>query len=240
MIINYQYISRIEDSKTLGKVVHINLFANKTCTFDCLYCGDGPTINKMVSRVLLFPLNNVTSEIQDYIEKNGEPNYLWYSCKGEPTLYLFFGRINQTIKRLYPKIKIGTWTNGALLNREDVFEELRNCDFVIIGLDTVIKEEFMRLNRPHESVNFEILLTSIKKFKENYSGKLWIHTAFLKDFNDNPGNIDKLEDFLNTIVPHTFFVSFSEKGATEPLPDDFKLMIKEKFKDLEFKFKLDK
>ena len=155
-------------SEKWGKTLHVNLFKKKTCSYDCVYCGDGPTELKTIERVFTAPLNLIYSEITDYIESNGKPDSIWYSCKGEPTLYVFYGPLNKKIKADYPNVKLISWTNCTLMCREDVCDALKLCDMIIADLDTVIEKEFLKINRPHEKLKIDEILTSLKEFRKGY------------------------------------------------------------------------
>ncbi|MHA1442390.1 MAG: radical SAM protein [Candidatus Heimdallarchaeota archaeon] len=222
----YAFVKQCDDSKWFGKRLHVNFFKKKTCTFDCVYCEDGPTNTKVVQRVHLFPASRVFEEISDHIEKNGEPDYVWYSCMGEPTLCLALGDLNKMIKENFPKVKIGSWTNCTLLYRKDVREELSTCDFVIADLDSVNDNDFYMINQPHEKIKLDLILASLKQFREEYKGKLWIHSVFIKGYNDSPESIDALIDYLKEVNPTSYYVSLPNRFS--PLAENFKETLEEK------------
>lgn len=232
---DYQYI-RFSESKRFGKCLHINFFKRKTCSFDCVYCSDGNTELKTIERVFTGPVNMIFQEVSDFIDKNGEPDYIWYSCKGEPSLYLLFGTLNKKIKETYPKVKLASWTNCSLLNREDIRNDLKYCDFIIADLDGVIDENFQKINRPHPMLKLDEILSSLKQFRSEFKGKIWIHTVFLKDFNDSDESISALKDYLIDIKPNSFFISLGSIGAEGPLPDEFKINLEKQLASLPFKY----
>ena len=229
---SYDFIKKCEDSKWFGKCLHVNFFKKKTCTFDCVYCGDGPTNTKVLQRVYLFPAIKVFEEINDYISKNGEPDYIWYTCMGEPTLCLSLGNLNKLIKEAFPKVKIGSWTNCTLLYRKDVREELGNCDFIIADLDSVIDNDFYLINQPHEKLKLDLILASLKQFSEEYKGKLWIHSVFIKGYNDSPKSIDAFIEFLKEVNPTSYYVSLPNRFG--PLAEGFKESLEEKLTKASF------
>lgn len=222
----YTFIRKSEDSKWFGKCLHVNFFKKKTCTFDCVYCGDGPTNTKVIQRVHLFPASRVFEEISDYIEKNGQPDFIWYSCMGEPTLCLALGSLNKLIKENYPDVKIGSWTNCTLLYRKDVREELSTCDFVIADLDTINDNDFYLINQPHENVKLDLIIASLKKFKTEFKGTLWIHSVFIKDFNDSQESIDGMIEYLKEVKPASYYVSLPTRFGS--LEEGFKETLEEK------------
>ena len=228
----YIFVKKCEESKWFGKCLHVNFFKKKTCTFDCVYCIDGPTNTKVTQRVYLFPPARVFEEINDYIEKNGEPDYVWYTCMGEPTLCLSLGDLNKLIKEAYPNVKIGSWTNCTLLYRKDVRAELGSCDHVIADLDSVIDNDFYLINQPHEILKLDLILASLKQFRKEYNGTLWIHSVFIKDYNDSTKSIDALIEYLKEVNPNSYYVSLPERFG--PLDEGFKETLEEKLADASF------
>lgn len=232
---DYQFI-KFRDSDRWGKCIHIDLFKKKTCSFDCVYCGDGPTEFKTIERVFTAPVNRIFQEVSDHIEKNGEPDHIWYSCKGEPTLYVFFGSLNKKIKAAYPNVKLASWTNCTLMCREDVCEALNLCDFLIADLDSVIDEFFQLINRPHERLKLDEMLASLLEFRNGYKGTFWLHTVFLKDFNDSNVSINALKKHLLKLKPDLFFISLADRGAEGPLHEEFKANLEKQLADMPFKY----
>lgn len=233
--LEYQFI-RTGESERWGKCLHINLFKKKTCSFDCVYCSDGPTEFKTLERVFTAPVNRIFQEVSDHIEKNGEPDYIWYSCKGEPTLYVLFGSLNKKIKTTYPNVKLASWTNCTLMCREDVYEALNLCDFLIADLDGIIDEHFQLINRPHKTLKLDEMLASLLEFRKGYKGTFWLHTVFLKDFNDSNESIKALKKYLMKLKPDSFFISLGERGAEGPLPDEFKMNLEKQLEKMPFKY----
>lgn len=232
---DYQFI-KFRDSDRWGKCIHIDLFKKKTCSFDCVYCGDGPTEFKTIERVFTAPVNRIFQEVSDHIEKNGEPDHIWYSCKGEPTLYVFFGSLNKKIKAAYPNVKLASWTNCTLMCREDVCEALNLCDFLIADLDSVIDEFFQLINRPHERLKLDEMLASLLEFRNGYKGTFWLHTVFLKDFNDSNVSINALKKHLLKLKPDLFFISLADRGAEGPLHEEFKTNLEKQLADMPIKY----
>ncbi|NPE10018.1 MAG: hypothetical protein GNW80_17190 [Asgard group archaeon] len=182
------------------------------------------------------PVNRIFQEVSDHIEKNGEPDHIWYSCKGEPTLYVFFGSLNKKIKAAYPNVKLASWTNCTLMCREDVCEALNLCDFLIADLDSVIDEFFQLINRPHERLKLDEMLASLLEFRNGYKGTFWLHTVFLKDFNDSNVSINALKKHLLKLKPDLFFISLADRGAEGPLHEEFKANLEKQLADMPFKY----
>jgi len=236
MLLEYQFIS-FRESERWGKCLHINLFKKKTCSFDCVYCGDGQTELKTVERVFTGPVNRIFQEISDYIEKNGVPDYIWYSCKGEPTLYVFYGSLNKKIKAAYPDIKLASWTNCTLMYREDTCEALNLCDVIIADFDGVVDEDFQKINRPHEKLNIDEIAAQLLEFRSQYPGEFWLHTVFLDGFNDSKESLTALIKYLKKLAPDTFYITLGQ--IDEPLSEEFKKNLEKQLEKMPFKYQYD-
>lgn len=58
-------------SRRFGWSLGIDLTPYKTCSFDCVFCQLGRTINKTVSRKEYFPTDDIISEIGDWLKAEG-------------------------------------------------------------------------------------------------------------------------------------------------------------------------
>lgn len=227
----YNHIKRIEGSDYFGSYLSIDLFNMKTCTFNCIHCRAGPTINQIPQRVYLYPVTKVLDEIKDSIANNGKVDYIKYSHRGDQTLYVLFGSLNKKIKEEFPNIKIATCTNCSMLSREDIFSELKNVDIVIASLDSVIDEEFRRINRPLEKITLTSILNNIKKFSSEYNGKLWINSVILKGYNDSEESLTKLKHYLDELQPDNFLITFDTIISENVIDQNFKLKLVDLFVD---------
>lgn len=228
---DYKHIKRIEGSDDFGSYLTVDLFNMKTCTFNCIHCRAGPTINQIPQRAYLYPVTKVLDEIKDSIKNDGKVDFIKYSHRGDPTLYVLFGSLNKKIKEEFPEIKIATCTNCSMLSREDIFNELKNVDIVIASLDSVIEEEFRKINRPLEKISLSSILNDIFKFGSVFNGKLWINTVLLKGYNDSKDSLAKLKQYLDKLQPDNFLITFDTIVSTDNFDRDFKLQLVDLFVD---------
>jgi len=194
----------------------------------------GNTTRQIIEREEFFPPEDIFREIDDFIKRKGEPNYVWLKGSGEPTLYSGFKRLTQLIKENYPKLKIGTWLNGSLLHREDVRSDFSICDLIVVHLDTINPKQFLKIARPHKDVKLPNIIKGIRLFKKNYKGKYDISSVFLSSINANEKNLEGLKDFLLEINPDLYIVQEFSNEKFKPIPEEFKAKIKEIFSGLPF------
>lgn len=227
----YKHIKRIEESEHFGTFLQIDLFNVKTCTFNCIHCRAGPTKNQIPQRVFIYPVNKILKEINDNIENFGKVDYIKYSHRGNPTLYVLFGKLNKEIRVAHPDIKIATCTNCSMVEREDIYNELIKVDLVIVGLDSVCNEEFQKINRPLEQINLEVLLQNLLRFRKDYRGYFWVNTVLLKDFNDSDQSISSMKDYLQKLQPDNYLITFETTDTSELFSLEFKTKLVEAFVD---------
>jgi len=128
----------------------------------------------------------------------GYADYLTFVSDGEPTLDKRLGSTIHQMKNL--GIKIAVFTNGSLLWRKDVREDLKKADLVSVKIDSVMPLVWEWINRPHCSLKLERILEGILKFAGEYRGKLLTETMLVRT-NVAQMNIRYLREFLARVKP---------------------------------------
>ncbi|MFX1468951.1 MAG: radical SAM protein [Promethearchaeota archaeon] len=236
--IEYKYLKELRQDEFFGIRLPVDFNPPKTCSFNCVYCPLGNTTRQIMDREEFFPPEDIFREIYDYIEKNGEPDYVWLKGNGEPTLYSGFKRLTQLIIQNYPGLKIGSWLNGSLLYREDVRSDFSICDLIVLHLDSSTPKEFLKISRHHKDVKFYNVIEGIKLFKNNFKGRLGISTVFLRNINANEKNLKGLKELVLEISPDFYLIQESNDEKFKPLTEEFKAKIKEIFSDLPFQVRI--
>ena len=206
----------------------------KTCSFNCVYCPLGKTTRQIIEREEFFPPEDIFREISDYIEKNGEPDYVWLKGSGEPTLYSGFKRLTQSIKQISPNLKVGSWSNGSLFKIEDVRTDFSICDLVVIHLDSSMPEELLKISRHHKKVKFNDLIDGIRLFKKSFKGRFGISTVFIDNINTNEKNLEGLRNLLIEINPDFYMIQEFNSEKFKPLTEEFKAKVELTFSTLPF------
>ncbi|HBO43222.1 MAG TPA: radical SAM protein, partial [Planctomycetaceae bacterium] len=158
-------------SRRLGRSLGVDLVPFKTCSYDCIYCQLGPTNCRTVERREWVPLNDVLRELKSKL--NPPPDYITLSGSGEPTLY---SRLDELINRIkdMSDVPVAVLTNGSLLWRDDVRRQLAAADLVMPSLDAGNPATFELVNRPHEAIAFEQMLSGLIAFRQSYRGRFWL------------------------------------------------------------------
>jgi wyosine [tRNA(Phe)-imidazoG37] synthetase (radical SAM superfamily) len=204
-------------SRRLGKSVGINNIPPKICTYSCVYCQLGKT-KKMITYRCLFhdPITLVEETKVKLINaqsNNDSIDYLTIVSAGEPTLDAKLGLL---IDRLRPLgIKIAVITNSTLLNRPDVRHDLCKADWVSVKIDTLDEKTWRKIDRPHNSISFDVMLDGICSFAKMFTGRLVTETMLIKDLNDDSRQIEKTADFIRGIECATAYLSIPTRPPAQ-------------------------
>ena len=125
-------------SRRLGRSLGINNIPPKVCTYSCIYCQVGRTLDMQVERRSFYNPDDIAAEVREKVEKAkavGESiDYLTFVPDGEPTLDANLGREIELLRPL--GLKIAVISNGSLITRTDVRDELMQADWVSLKVDS--------------------------------------------------------------------------------------------------------
>ena len=196
-------------SRRLGNSLGINNIPPKVCTYSCVYCQIGKTITLHCERQAFYRIDDIAREVKEKvneIRKRGtEIDYLTFAPDGEPTLDINLGKIIELIRPL--NIKIAVITNGSLINRKDVREDLQKADLVSLKLDAATRKNWLRTDRPYKSLDLKAILDGMLVFKAIFKGEIITETMLLKGMNDSYEEIRKIADFLKLLKPTKSYIS---------------------------------
>ncbi len=187
-------------SRRLGLSLGVNLIPYKVCTFNCVYCELGKTTELTVERRPYYNADDIESSFTEYIKRVKKIDYVTFSGSGEPTLNTELSKVIGFVKEHY-NYRIAVLTNGSLMFRKDVREDLALADVVIPSLDTVKENTFKKLNMPHNSLTVGSMIDGIARFAEDFAGDVWLEVLFVNGFNDSDEELASLIDALKIIKP---------------------------------------
>jgi wyosine [tRNA(Phe)-imidazoG37] synthetase (radical SAM superfamily) len=165
-------------SRRLGRSLGIDLVPFKTCTYDCLYCQLGRTTNKTVDRREYVSVDAVMEELKRELAAGVPPDAITLSGSGEPTLHDAIGNLVEKIKSM-ANIPLAVLTNGSLLWMDDVQDALMAADLVLPSLDAGDEYTFRYVNRPHENISLERVVSGIAAFTRRFPGEVWLEVFLL-------------------------------------------------------------
>jgi len=187
-------------SRRLGRSLGIDVLPFKTCSYDCIYCQLGRTTNRTVERKEYVPLEEVIEEVRRKLDSGVETDYISIVGSGEPTLYSRLGALISGIKTM-TDTPVAVITNGSLLWRDDVVDDVIEADLVIPSLDAVNAAGFARVNRPDPAIGFEEMVDGLAAFRERYAGQIWLEVFLLGDVAATDEAIAELAGHIARIRP---------------------------------------
>jgi wyosine [tRNA(Phe)-imidazoG37] synthetase (radical SAM superfamily) len=196
----FKYIYGPVDSRRLGSSLGVDVVPFKICTYDCTYCQLGRTTDKTIELNEFVPLDDVVAEIERKLKLPQKYNYISISGSGEPTLYSRIGELINRIKDL-TRLPVAVLTNGSLLFRKDVQDDLMGADLVLPSLDAGNRRTFKLVNRPHWELDFDTIVEGIMRFTECFPGVVWLEVLLLEGTTGTELEVEKIADLAELIGP---------------------------------------
>ncbi|MBE9512583.1 MAG: radical SAM protein [Chloroflexi bacterium] len=214
-------------SRRLGYSLGINNIPPKKCSYSCVYCQVGNTLDMRVERENFYKSGDIAQAVREKVsqlkEKEEPIDYLTFVPDGEPTLDVNLGQEIELLKPL--GIKIAVITNASLIWREDVRQDLQKADWVSLKVDSVSEEIWRRVNRPKKSLKLGAIFDGMLKFASIFSGELAIESMLIQGINDSGEEIEKIAGFLAGLKPKVAYLAIPTRppakrgirAASEPV-----------------------
>ena len=200
-------------SRRLGLSLGINVIPYKICSYNCVYCEAGKTTKLTVERESFFDPSKIEREFIENVNKMGKIDVVTFSGGGEPTLNKDLGRLIRFIKD--KGFRVAVLTNGSLMFREDVREDLMDADVVIPSLDAALNDSFIKINRPHGSLRIKRIIDGLAEFCKDFKGEVWLEVLLAKDLNNSKEDLEALSDAINKIKPSKVQVGTVDRPPAE-------------------------
>ena len=213
-------------SRRLGRSLGINNIPPKICTYSCVYCQLGRTIKMEDEPRNFYSPEKIRQDVAEKInlaEQAKEPiDYCTFVPDGEPTLDMHLGKEIEQIQSL--GMKVAVITNSSLIWHDSIRENLQKADWVSLKIDTVEKNIWYQINRPHRSLKLQKILDGIIEFARQYKGKLVTETMLVRDLNESEYQVRKLSNFMKQFANRTAYLSIpirppAEKWVLPPTED---------------------
>lgn len=187
-------------SRRLGKSLGINNIPAKTCSYSCIYCQVGKTINMTTERQNFYNPEIIFREVKRKViestSREESIDYLTFVTDGEPTLDLNLGKEISLLKQI--GIPIAILTNASLIWRDDVKEDLLKTDFVSLKVDAVSEDLWRKINRSHKDLKLHTILEGLTEFVKEFKGTVVSETMLIDGINYG-SELEKLADFLKRL-----------------------------------------
>ena len=153
----------------------------KTCSFDCIYCQLGRTRHPLTERqVFVRP-----SQLRQELAEVGEVpiDYVTFSGVAEPTLAANLGELVAVVRECLVQ-PIAVLTNSSLMKRGDVRQDLALFDVVVAKVDAPDELLYQHINRPFVDYTLAEVLWGVRRFREEFHGKLALQMMFVEANRD--------------------------------------------------------
>jgi wyosine [tRNA(Phe)-imidazoG37] synthetase (radical SAM superfamily) len=205
-------------SRRLGRSLGINNIPPKVCSYSCVYCQVGPTMERSIEPRCFYPVERIVQEVTDHLARAraaGEAiDYLTFVPDGEPTLDATLGGIIRCLRSL--DIPIAVISNGSLLARPEVREAVGQSDWVSVKVDAATESAWERINRPHRDLSLQTVFEGIRHFAAEYSGRLVSETMLVADHNDAAESVAAVGTFLREAGIVTAYLAVPTRPTPYP------------------------
>jgi wyosine [tRNA(Phe)-imidazoG37] synthetase (radical SAM superfamily) len=182
------------NSRRFGMSLGVDLSPSiKQCNFDCLYCELAPmaTVDKQTKTV---EVEQIIESLKPHLDD--KIDVITLTANGEPTLYPYLSELIDEIDKVKNQTETLILTNSATLVDERVFNALLKLDQVKLSLDAISPDVFKKIDRPHESIKIDEVVSRVIEFSKIFKGKLFIEILFVRGLNDTKEEIAKLNEVL--------------------------------------------
>jgi len=214
-------------SRRLGRSLGINNIFPKVCTYSCVYCQLGRTLQMEVQRRSFFSPERIFREVEEKAhaaQAFGLPiDYLTFVPDGEPTLDLNLGEEIEMLRAL--GYRMAVISNASLIWDEGVKEDLERADYVSLKVDSATERAWRRINRPTGVRGLQSILEGILDFSQRYRGYLATETMLVRGANDDERSLKETAEFLSRAGPDKAYISVpirppAERWAVAPAEED--------------------
>ena len=205
-------------SRRLGRSLGVNNIPPKACTYSCVYCQVGRTLDMQVERRVFYEPGRVVSDVGDKVARTREAgeriDYLSFVPDGEPTLDINLGREIDPLQPL--GLSVAVISNASLIWRGDVRRDLAGADWASLKVDAVEEGVWRRINRPHGKLQLASILEGALEFAGTYGGELVTETMLVAGVNDGEEHLRAVAEFLAQLQPHRAYLSVPTRPPAEP------------------------
>jgi len=204
-------------SRRLGRSLGINNIPPKICSYACVYCQLGRTIQMQINRQAFYEPEEIIKTVGDKVsrifDQGEEIDYLTFVPDGEPTLDINLGIEIAGLREF--GIPIAVISNASLIWQDDVRTDLMGADWVSLKVDAVRIPTWHRIDRPHGSLDPQNIQDGIQIFVDEFQGVLATETMLVKDVNDSEIDLQQIATFLGEIQPDVAYLSIPTRPPAE-------------------------
>jgi wyosine [tRNA(Phe)-imidazoG37] synthetase (radical SAM superfamily) len=201
----------------LGRSLGVDPVPLKTCNWNCVYCQLGRTRPVVNVRREYVPADALVAELRQALATRTPQEIDWVTFvgSGEPLLHARLGDMLRAAKAMTDR-PVALLTNGSLLYRSEVRDEVAVADAVLPTLDVGCSTLYRRLNRPHPDVTFARHLEGLVAFRQMFRGRLWVEVMLVRGVNDTEPVLRGLTSALGRVRPDEIHLNVPSRPPVEP------------------------
>ena len=204
-------------SRRLGRSLGINNIPPKICSYACVYCQLGRTIQMQIDRQAFYEPEEIIKTVGDKVlrifDEGEEIDYLTFVPDGEPTLDINLGIEIAGLREF--GIPIAVISNASLIWQDEVRADLMGADWVSLKVDAVRMPTWHRIDRPHGSLDPQKIQDGIQVFVDEFQGVLATETMLVHDVNDSEVDLQQIARILGEIQPDVVYLSIPTRPPAE-------------------------
>jgi len=211
-----KYVFGPVPSRRLGRSLGVDTIPLKTCNWNCVYCQLGRSIPMTNQRRVYYPTEEILAEIGQALGQleTGSVDWITFVGSGEPTLHSELGGLIRGVKAL-TDLPVAVCTNGTLLHRADVRQELLAADAVMPTVSAGSHEAHWHIHRPYPGLTFERHVEGLVAFRQVYRGCLWPEVMLVKGMNDGEAALRDIAAVLARIEPDLVHIALPSRPPAE-------------------------
>ncbi|MBS3791204.1 radical SAM protein [Candidatus Bipolaricaulota bacterium] len=204
-------------SRRLGRSLGINNIPAKNCTYSCIYCQLGTTLDLQSKRKNFYDPLEIKKEVKRKVQETRDNevriDYLSFVPDGEPTLEEKLGEQIDLVSTL--GIDTAVISNASLIWDDSVKSDLAKADWVSLKVDAVTEKHWRKINRAHKSLSLVEILGGIEDFADQFDGTLATETMLLEDQNNSPEEVRRIANFLSQVEPDEPYIAIPTRPPAE-------------------------
>ncbi len=212
---SYRHLFGPVPSRRLGRSLGIDLVPHKICSFDCVFCQLGRTPATTLERKEYVDVGAVLDELRSWIDSGGTADFLTLAGGGEPTLHSRFGDVIAALGDMceIPRVLL---SNGSLFHLDAVRRGAAPAEVVKVSLSAWNQSCFEAVNRPHPGIAFGRVLDGLRRFRDMFSGSLWVEVFVVPGVNDSPEVVQRIASVVGGLRPARVHLNTAVRPAADP------------------------
>jgi wyosine [tRNA(Phe)-imidazoG37] synthetase (radical SAM superfamily) len=216
---DFRYVFGPVLSGRLGRSLGLDLLGARICSMNCVYCESGRLERLTVNRAPYVPAEALLAELRAWEAGRAErgeplPDVVTLGGLGEPTLNSELPQIIEGVRSTLPGVPVAVLTNASLMTDPLVRAELAQADAVLPSLDSLVPEEFARVNRGHPGLDPAAIAEGVLAFRRESAAKLYLEVLLTAGVNDSERNLKLLTEYCARLKPDRVDVTtLSRPGA---------------------------